>query len=163
MAGPFCLAEGQRDMQEPDKRNGYQAAHASLLMSSFETLLGRPLIEMSDAQALYHAPFPVLSHNTAADPVLTYGNLAAQQLWEMGWDALTALPSRLTAEPAERAQRDAMFAEMRDKGFIENYAGIRISATGKRFEIRNAIIWPLHGSDGTKLGEAATFREYRFL
>jgi hypothetical protein len=150
-------------MQEPCRENGYQAAHASLLAESFRTLLRRALNDPADAKALYHAPFPVLSHNTAADPVLTYGNLAAQQLWEMGWDALTALPSRLTAEPAERAQRDAMFAEMRDKGFIENYAGIRISASGKRFEIRNAIIWPLHGPDGTKLGEAATFQDYHFL
>ena len=132
-------------------------------MASFSKLLAQKLVNPDSAKALYHAPFPVLSHNTAADPVLNYGNLAAQQLWEMGWDALTALPSRLTAEPAERAQRDAMFAELRDKGFIENYAGIRISATGKRFEIRNAIIWPLLGPGGVKVGEAATFRDYRFL
>ena len=110
-----------------------------------------------------HAPFPVLSHNTAADPVLTYGNLAAQELWEMNWEQLTAMPSRLTAEPAHRVQRDAMFAEMRAKGFIENYQGVRISASGRRFEIRKAVIWPLVGRDGAKLGEAATFQDYTFI
>lgn len=150
-------------MQAPGSENGFQSAHARLLLSSFARVTGRPLLEAADAEALYHAPFPVLSHNTAADPVLTHGNTAAQELWEMGWDQLTALPSRLTAEPAHRDQRDAMFAEMRAKGFISNYSGVRISASGRRFEIRNAVIWPLLGPDGEKLGEAATFRDYVFL
>ena len=150
-------------MTEPAPGNGFQADHARLLMASFVRVTGWPLLDGADPRALYHAPFPILSHNTAADPVLTYGNLAAQELWEMGWDDLTALPSRLTAEPAERGQRDAMFAEMRAKGFIENYAGIRVSASGKRFEIRNAIIWPLIDTGGVKVGEAATFKDYQFL
>lgn len=150
-------------MHAPSPQNAYQPAHASLLATTFARLLGRPLHDPDTAQALYHAPFPILSHNTAADPVLTYGNLAAQHLWEMDWQTLTSMPSRRTAEPAERGQRDAMFAEMRQKGFIENYAGIRVSATGRRFEIRNAIIWPLTDATGTKLGEAATFRDVRPL
>ena len=150
-------------MQTPSPENSYQTAHADLLLTSFAQATDRPLLEGADAEALYRAPFPVLSHNTAADPVLTYGNLAAQSLWEMDWEQLTAMPSRLTAEPAHRGQRDAMFAEMRAKGFISNYTGVRISALGRRFEIRNAIIWPLLGADGGKLGEAATFRDFAFL
>ncbi|UWQ80719.1 MEKHLA domain-containing protein [Leisingera sp. S132] len=150
-------------MQVPGPQNSYQAQHAELLLSSFAKVTGRKLLESADAEALYHAPFPVLSHNTAADPVLTYGNLAAQVLWGMGWEQLTSMPSRLTAEPAHREQRDAMFAEMRAKGFIEDYAGVRISASGRRFEIRGAVIWPLLGPDGVKLGEAASFRDYRFI
>lgn len=150
-------------MQAPGPDNGFLSAHAELLLGSYLQVTGGPLLEAADAEALYHAPFPVLSHNTAADPVLTYGNLAAQALWEMGWEQLTAMPSRLTAEPAHRQQRDAMFAEMRAKGFISNYAGVRISASGRRFEIRGAVIWPLRGPGGGKLGEAATFRDYRFI
>ena len=38
-----------------------------------------------------------------------------------------------------------------------------LAATGRRFEIRNAIIWPLTDATGTKLGEAATFRDVRPL
>ena len=117
----------------------------------------------ASAKDLYHANFPILSHNTAADPILTYGNLAAQNLWELQWEELTALPSRLTAEPAHRDTRDAMFAEMRSKGFIENYSGVRISASGKRFEIRNAVIWSLMDNQGQKVGEAAMFQDYEFL
>ncbi len=150
-------------MQAPAPENAFQAAHAELIMSSFARLLGRPLLANADAKALYHADMIVLSHDGADDPVLTYGNLAAQRLWEMSWEALTSLPSRLTAEPTERALRDAMFAQMREKGFIEDYAGIRISATGKRFEIQNAVIWPLLDENGVKQGEAACFADYAFL
>ena len=150
-------------MLEPSVGNHFQAEHATLLLQSFETLIGRPLLNGGDARALYHAPFPVLSHDGAADPILTYGNLAAQSLWEMGWAELTSLPSRLTAEPAHRDQRDAMFARMRARGFVDDYTGVRISATGKRFEIRKAIIWPLLDRRGHKRGEAATFSEYEVL
>jgi hypothetical protein len=150
-------------MLPPSPENQFQAAHAGLILGSFERLLGRPLLADANAKALYHADLIVLSHDGADDPVLTYGNLAAQRLWEMGWEALTSLPSRLTAEPTERALRDAMFAQMRAKGFIEDYAGIRVSATGKRFEIRNAVIWPLLDEDGVKRGEAACFADYAFL
>lgn len=148
-------------MQSPSPENHYQSAHADLMMTSFERLLGRPLA--ATAQALYRAEAVMLSHDGTADPVLTYGNLAGQNLWEMGWDQLTTLPSRLTAEPAHQAQRDAMFAEMRRKGFIENYHGVRISASGRRFEIRNAVIWPLLDAAGVKRGEAATFTEWQYL
>lgn len=148
-------------MLTPSRENQFQADHAALMMASYERLLGRPLAE--NAKALYHCDAVVLSHDGAADPVLTYGNLAGQRLWEMGWDQLTALPSRLTAEPAHQAQRDAMFNEMRRKGFIENYNGVRISASGRRFEIRNAVIWPLVDAAGVKKGEAATFREWQYL
>lgn len=150
-------------MQVPASENRFQSAHAELLLSSFAQVTGRPLLDGADAEALYRAGFPVLSHNTAADPVLTYGNLAAQELWEMGWKQLTSMPSRLTAEPGHRAQRDAMFAEMRANGFISSYAGVRISASDRRFEIRNAVIWPLLGPGGVNLGEAATFRDFEFL
>lgn len=150
-------------LKTPCLENGFQTAHSDLLLSSFAKVTGRRLLEGGGGEALYQAPFPVLSHNTDADPILTYGNLAAQKLWEMGWDQLTSMPSRLTAEPAHRGQRDAMFAEMRAKGFISNYAGVRISASGRRFEIRNAVIWPLLGPEGEKLGEAATFQDYVFL
>ncbi|MEC7963483.1 MAG: MEKHLA domain-containing protein [Pseudomonadota bacterium] len=148
-------------MQTPSPENQFQADHAALMMVSYERLLGRALAE--SAEALYHSDAVVLSHDGAEDPVLTYGNLTAQTLWEMGWDQLTSLPSRLTAEPAHRAQRDAMFAEMRTKGFIENYHGIRISDSGTRFEIRNAVIWPLFDAAGVKRGEAASFTDWQVL
>ena len=149
-------------MDCPSASNGFQADHARLLTESYHALLGRPLFD-GTAKDLYHAPIVVLSHTTDADPILNYGNLAAQRLWQLSWDELTALPSRQTAEPMEQAQRDAMFAQMRSKGFIENYHGIRIGSTGQRFEIKNAIIWTLHDNSGQKRGEAACFRDVTLL
>lgn len=150
-------------MQEPSLDNGFQAAHAALLAESFAKLTGRDLHTDCNAEALYHAPFPILSHDGGADPVLTYGNLAAQKLWEMGWEQLTQMPSRLTAEPQHRATRAEMFERMRQSGVIDDYAGIRISATGKRFEIRGAVIWALVDDTGIKQGEAAMFQQYQYL
>ncbi|SHG32227.1 MEKHLA domain-containing protein [Cognatishimia maritima] len=150
-------------MERPSDKNAYQAKHALLLLRSYVALIGEPLLPTLDAKPLYEAPFPVLSHNTAADPILTYGNLAAQQLWEMSWEDLTILPSRLTAEPNHRDQRAHMFEVMRETGFYRNYEGIRVSATGRRFQIRNATIWTLFDDMGQKCGEAATFTEFEYL
>lgn len=140
--------------------------HARLLTGSFKALLGREILPGSLprdptalAQALYHAPQIILSHDTSDDPRLTYANKAAQALWEMSWGDLIGLPSRKTAEPKHRGQRSEMFDDMRRKGFTENYEGVRISATGKRFMIQNAIIWTLYDENGVKCGEAATFSD----
>ena len=43
------------------------------------------------------------------------------------------------------------------QGFIDDYAGIRISAKGRRFRIGNAIVWNLIDADGVRRGQAATF------
>lgn len=140
--------------------------HARLLCVSFRSLLGRDLLPNGLpantnglAHSLYEAPQIVLSHDTSDDPRLTYANKAAQVLWEMTWKDLIGLPSRETAEPQHRGQRSAMFDDMRQKGFTENYEGVRISATGKRFLIQNAIIWTLFDEDGVRCGEAATFTD----
>ena len=150
-------------MQVPSSDNDFGAPHAALLLSSFTRVTGRPLIADPTPQSLYQCGQIVLSHNGAEDPVLSYGNLAAQTLWEMCWADLTQLPSRLTAEPQHRETRAEMFEQMRSQGFIDNYAGIRISASGRRFRIQKAVIWPLINAGGVKQGEAATFSEYEYL
>ncbi len=147
-------------MQEPAPENNFQQAHAMLIIKSFQHTVGRPILPVATAEILYHTPQIILSHNTQDDPVLTYGNLAAQTLWQRPWAELTQLPSRLTAEPAHRTQRADMFDKMRKFGFFENYTGIRISATGQRFEIHNATIWTLTDAQGKRRGEAATFTEF---
>ncbi|WP_120501002.1 MEKHLA domain-containing protein [Roseovarius sp. EL26] len=148
-------------MHEPSQGNKFQIEHSELLMRSFEKRLSRPLT--TSAKALYHAPFPVLSHNAIDDPVFTYGNLAAQKLWEVSWDQITQMPSRLSAETDERAARAAMLASITANGFIDDYHGIRISSSGRRFAIKNAIIWTLSDDQGHKCGQAATFNEIEFL
>ncbi|HAP08654.1 MAG TPA: MEKHLA domain-containing protein [Planctomycetaceae bacterium] len=138
---------------------------AQLLLDSYQRLLGRELLPrstdpMDEARRLYHAPFVVVSHGTQADPVLNYGNLAAQRLWEMDAVTLTAIPSRLTAEPMHRDERAEMMARAARDGFVDDYRGIRISRTGRRFLIERAMIWNLQDSGGRRQGQAATFSEW---
>ena len=74
---------------------------------------------MEQARALYEAPFVVASHGTGEDPVFNYANRAALTLFETGWPDFVSTPSRLSAEPIERAQRAQLLASVRRRGFID--------------------------------------------
>lgn len=130
-----------------------------LLTGSFARLVGKPLVsEGQGPDWLYRdAPFAVLAHNTDADPRFIYANKAAQTCFEYGWDAFITLPSRLSAEAPDRAERQRLMESVTRDGFISDYRGIRISRTGRRFWIENGIVWNLIDRDGHLRGQAATF------
>jgi MEKHLA domain len=98
-----------------------------------------------------------------ADPVLNYGNAAALALWEMSWVELTRTPSRLTAKAPNREERARLLATVTARGFIDDYSGVRISKTGRRFKISRATVWNLLTADGHPCGQAAMFGEWEFL
>ena len=138
------------------------ASHVQLLLDSFARLLGRELMPRlgsveEQAERLFHAPFVVVSHGTEADPVLNYGNAAALALWEMDFATLTRTPSRLTAESVHRDERARLLERTLRDGYVDDYAGIRISSTGKRFRIEQAVVWNLVDAAGIRHGQAATF------
>jgi hypothetical protein len=142
--------------------------HSHLLYSSFEKATGTKLIDLPSAsanlaEALYMAPFVLVSHGTEADPVFNYANLTAQRLWNLDWKQFTRMPSRLSAEKVSQAERQAMLEEARKKGYISNYQGVRISSTGKRFIIKNAVLWNIYNGQGNYCGQAAIFAEWEFL
>ncbi|MEK0445139.1 MAG: hypothetical protein RLZZ399_460 [Verrucomicrobiota bacterium] len=151
------------DHSDPSPDNGFLSAHVALLQDSFFRLTGRRLggapTDLS-AEALYHAPFVVLSHDTQLEPVFTYGNLCAQRLFEMDWSTLTRLPSRLSAELPNQAERARLLHQVHLQGYIDHYEGVRISKTGKRFLVRNATVWNLLTPTGEPAGQAATFRQW---
>jgi len=113
--------------------------------------------------ALDWASFAVVSHNTASDPVFNYANRTALQLFEMSWTQFTALPSRLSAEPMLQEERERLLQRVAERGFIEDYSGVRISASGRRFIIRNATVWNLQDEQGRPYGQAALLREWQPL
>jgi hypothetical protein len=136
--------------------------HAALLLDSFARLLGRELVPRvgtaaEQTERLFLAPLVVVSHGTEADPVLNFGNAAALALWEMDWATLTRTPSRLTAEPVHRDERARLLERTRRDGFVDDYSGVRISRTGKRFRIEQAIVWNVIDAAGVLRGQAATF------
>ena len=142
--------------------------HAQMLLDSFEWFVGRPLIPRSgdpeeEAKRLFESPLIVVSHGTQSDPILNYGNRAAMTLWEMDAPTLTSMPSRKTAEPMHRDERAQMMARAARDGFVSDYHGIRISSSGKRFQIHQAIVWNLVNSSMKPSGQAATFTKWSLI
>ena len=136
-------------------------AFFKLLESSYSRLLKRPLAAAGlDAAAgarwLYEeAPFGILAHDAAADPVFMYGNRAAQELFGYSWDELTVLPSRLSAEAPDRDARADFLRRVSEDGFVEGYRGMRVTKSGKRFWIDNVTVWQLMDEQGVHRGQAA--------
>jgi hypothetical protein len=112
---------------------------------------------------VWEAPFVVVSHGTEADPIFNFGNQAALALFELDWERFTRLPSRKSAEPLERAARQDLLDRVSQNGFIDDYEGVRISATGKRFMVREAIVWNVYDPAETYWGQAATFSKWEPL
>jgi hypothetical protein len=155
-------------MNEPTFANSYLGEHAELLISSYHQLTGKDLVEkeltdLKKYRALYEAPYGVVSHNTEPDPLFNYGNKTALRLFQMEWSAFTNLPSRKSAEPVNRAERERLLARVTKDGFIDDYRGIRISSTGVRFRIEHATVWNVINAKGVYCGQAAVFYNWTAL
>jgi len=143
-------------------------AQTQIIARSLKQWTGRELLagNFSPAEVadkVFHASFALVSHGTEDDPVLNYGNRTALWLWEMPWEELTQTPSRLTAEPLHRDERARLLARVAAHGFIDDYAGVRISKTGRRFRILQATVWNLLAEDGQPCGQAAMFSQWEML
>lgn len=144
-------------------------AFYTLLASSYARLLGKPLVPepMPAAEAaawLYDkAPFAILAHDTAPDPVFVYGNKAAQRRFEYDWDELTRLPSRLSAEAPNREERQRFLERVQQRGYESGYKGVRITKSGRRFMIEAATLWQLFDADGVLHGQAVIIPQTRDL
>jgi hypothetical protein len=143
-------------------------AHTQILARSLKHWTSRDLLPGNFsaaelAERIFHAPFVLVSHGIEADPVLNYGNASALALWEMSWAELTRTPSRLTAEAPNREERARLLAAVTARGFIDDYSGVRISKTGRRFKISRATVWNLLTEDHKPCGQAAMFGEWEFL
>jgi MEKHLA domain len=81
----------------------------------------------------------------------------------MAWPDFTQMPSRLTSEPDLREVRSQLLASAAQQGYLTGYEGVRISKTGRRFFIQNATIWRVLDQAGNVHGQAATFKDWKFL
>lgn len=142
--------------------------HAQLLCSSYKRWTGEQLLSAHFpahelAVQLFLAPFALVSHGTEVDPIFNFCNQTALDLFEMKWEAFTQLPSRKSAEPVNRQERDNLMARVTKEGFINDYSGVRISATGKRFLIEQATVWNLIDEQEHYHGQAAVFDHWVYL
>ena len=144
---------------------------ASVLLQSHQRAFSRPLIASAQSdqskgllcQNLFACGFPVLAHGTEQDPKLSYANAAALQLWEISWNELIGMPSRLTAPNSERRERNTALGQAKRLDAVQNYRGIRISRKGRRFMINKARIWTLWDAEERICGQAACFSDWWWL
>jgi len=115
------------------------------------------------AEMLYNAPFALVSHGIQPDPVFCYANLAAQHLWNISWERFTHLPSRMSAEPDAQAERQRLLDSCEEKGFVDDYHGVRVTSDGRRFNISNCVLWNVLDDTHGKIGQAASFSEWEWL
>ena len=141
--------------------------HIAILQENLQRFTGHSLMDENEqgeklASAVFEAPFALVSHNAASDPVLNYGNRMALKLFEIDWESLMKIPSRLSAEPENREERAKLLAQVTKYNFIDNYSGVRISAKGKRFQIEHATVWNLYHNNAY-YGQAAMFSQWKML
>jgi hypothetical protein len=135
----------------------------ALLTESYVRLVGSALVPPGkDARWLYgDAPFVVLAHGTDTDPNFVYANKAAQACFEYSWDEFMTLPSRLSAETQEQAERQRLLDLVRRDGYMTGYRGVRIAKSGRRFIIEDGVVWEVIDKQGARRGQAATFSSWR--
>jgi hypothetical protein len=143
---------------------------SGLILESHRRAWGRPLLALPAtatrrlaAQELFSAGTVVAAHDGGEDPRLIYANRAALSLWRRDWATMVGMPSRLTAEPCERAARSIALAEALDQGRFSGYSGIRVDSSGRRFQIRKARLWTLWDSQGQACGQGACFADWFWL
>ena len=152
----------------PDCDFDFLLTQTRLILSSYRHWTGKilwpeNLPEETLVREVFFAPFVVASAGIEEDPVLNYGNQKALDLWEMEWKNFTQTPGRKTAEALERDARAGFLETVKRQGYIDNYQGIRISGTGRRFEIQNASVWNLRDKNGKYQGQAVTFPSAKYL
>jgi len=134
-----------------------------LLTGSYERLVGSalPSSHLGPVWLYEHAPFAVLAHDTDADPRFIYANRTAQHCFEYGWDEIVSMPSRLSAEAPNRAERQRLLDAVSLNGYVSGYRGVRIARSGRRFWIEDGVVWQLIDAQGVHRGQAAMFAAWR--
>ena len=134
-----------------------------LIKKSYLRLLSKKLHSESSTKALYETDLIVLAHDGKSDPCFTYANKGAQSLWKINWQDFIGMPSKYSAEPDQRESRSKMLSETLEKGYYENYSGVRVSKEGKRFFIKKATIFNLIDDEGLRIGQAAVFNDWHYI
>jgi hypothetical protein len=111
--------------------------------------------------------YPVLCHSGTPssdhDPVFTFVNDAACRLFLYDKKKFIGLQSKLSAQVENREERFKMLLQAGENGYISNYSGVRVNSQGKRFKIRDALIWSLKDDSGLEIGQATVIPYWEFI
>lgn len=145
----------------------YDVEHVRTILESYQLLLGEPLDPLAGdgkdirelSRWLYEdAPFCLVAHSAEADPRFTYANQTVLRLFEYPREEFLGLPSRLSAEPDRREERERLIREVKARGYATGYRGLRIAKSGRRFWIEDVTMWNLLDPQGLPCGQAAMYR-----
>lgn len=154
-------------MTSPDLSDASLLQHSLLLCDSYRYWTGKTLVTIppghSIAQALFNAPFVLVSHGTEAVPVFNYANRNALELFGLDWEEFTRMPSTQSADEENQADRAALMARVREDGYATGCSGVRVSSTGRRFHIDGATVWNVLDEEGRYQGQAAMFDQWIYL
>jgi hypothetical protein len=56
-----------------------------------------------------------------------------------------------------------MLEQAKTRGYLDTYRGVRITSTGRRFLVENALVWNVVDAEGQRVGQAATFAQWTWL
>ncbi len=155
----------------PSAQNQFLSDHVKLMLSSYRKFVGKDLFDEDNlpnplnslAEFIFRGPFVLLSHGIESSPIFNYANQQALALFEMDWPEFTSLPSKYSAEAESQEAREALLKQAARCGFIDNYKGVRISRSGRRFFINKVQLWNLVDDQGNAKGQAAYFTSWEFI
>jgi len=156
-----------QDKSKPSDNNHFHLVHIRLLVSSFKILTGENILASgcdidNILREIFITPFAVMSHGLEADPIFNYANQCALDLFEMTWEDFIKLPSRLSAEADSQEERNRILEKVSENDYADDYTGVRITNQGKRFQIKDAIVWNVVDQD-RHYGQAALIRDWTYL
>lgn len=138
---------------------------AARLVRSYAHFTGEILVppgsEAEVAARLFEHPALVLS--LADGPTYNYANRTAMTAFERDWHQITNMVGDESAEPHLRKERTERLREALLQGCVRNYAGVRISAHGKRFLLEDGTLFAVLDESGATCGVAAVIPRLRYL
>ncbi|MGM3423710.1 MEKHLA domain-containing protein [Pseudomonas benzopyrenica] len=135
-----------------------------LLDASYHHWLGQPLLRpagLSQADVLTwlheRAPYALLAHGIEQDPLFCYANHQALCCFGYPRAEFLGMPSRFSASPKDRDERQRLMEAVGRQGYASGYEGWRVDRDGEAFQIHAGVVWNLLDVDGQRLGQAALF------
>ena len=89
--------------------------------------------------------------------MFVFSNPASREAFGYTREEFLKIESRRSAEEGEREGREELLRRVRERGYVDDYEGVRVRSDGVRFEIRDALVWNLVGEAGVYCGQAAAF------
>jgi hypothetical protein len=128
----------------------------------YKQLTGQGLFcpeEVEDRYQWLHneAPYSILAHGRGPDPVFFYANQCTLNCFKYSPEEMVQLPSRLSAGPMDRAERQLLLDTVTRDGIAKILQGPRVDKFGETFIINDVEVWQLGFNTDDVWGQAALF------